>query len=541
MNRLVEARSGMIIPYDTTLRDGAQDPRARLSVERKLNIAKRLEEWGVPYIEGGWPGRGEDEIDTEFFKEAKGLFQTSELIAFGMTARIGVHPANDDGLNKLLESETGIITIVGKTWLQHVKRALRTEGLPNLDTIHRSIEFLTKQEHRDVFFDAEHWFDGYRQDPEYAIAALEAAVEGGAKALIPCDTRGSCTPEFIYKAMTDVKNRFPHIPLGIHVHNDGGEAVSATIAAVKAGATQVQGTINGVGERTGNVDMCVVLPRADFAYGIKTHPHLDLRQVTPIARFVEEQNEIILPDNNPYTGRQVFTHKAGLHGSGQQRDDEAYEATTPESVGNKRFYVMSEQGGWATVEAMARKHDFELSRNDPSSTPLVDEMRKRKVFGDAQEFLLLHEFLSSGVLPFEVLDGSRVIDTRGGAPDANVRVHVNGDIYHEAAEGDGLINAFDLALKKALAHKYPEVHAITLGDNHDDYKVTKFGKGTAAEVEVFARFVDSNGQVWTSRVRGTDQQRAGEDAIVQAYQYHILKGRKNEWTLFVKIRADFKS
>lgn len=524
MSRLIEAKQRLITPYDTTLRDGAQDPRARLSVEKKLAIAQRLEQWGIPYIEGGWPGA--NEIDTEFFKEAKGLFKTSELVAFGMTARIGVHPANDDGLRMLLESETGIITMVGKTWLQHVKRALRTEGLPNLDTIHRSVEFLTN-EGRDVFFDAEHWFDGYKQDPQYAMDALDAALAGGAKILIPCDTRGSSTPEFINEATKAVKTRFPNVPLGIHVHNDGGEAVSATIAAVKAGATQVQGTINGVGERTGNVDLCVVLPRAEFAYGVKTSPHLDLREVTPIARFVEEQNEIPLPDNNPYTGRQSFTHKAGLHGSGQQRDDEAYEATTPESVGNKRYYVMSEQGGSANVEFMAKKHGFELSRNDPAFTAIVNEMKQRQVFGDAQEFLLLHEFLSSGVLPFAVLDGSRVVDTRGGTPDANVRVRVNGDIYHEAAEGDGLINAFDLALRKTLAHKYPEVMQITLGDKPEDYNVSKRGIGTEAEVEVFARFVDAVGQVWTSRVRGADQQRAGEDAIIQAYQYHVLKTKMN--------------
>lgn len=504
-----------IIPYDTTLRDGAQDPRARLSVAKKLAIARRLDQWGMPYIEGGWPGA--NEMDTEFFREAKGALQNSQLVAFGMTARIGIKPENDDGLELLLKSGTKVVTLVGKTWLQNVERTLRTKGLPNLETIQKSIEFLVK-EGREVFFDAEHWFDGFRQNPQYAMAALEAAKEGGATVLALCDTRGSCTPEFIYRATKAVRKRFPDMQLGIHAHNDSGLAVINTIRAVKAGATQVQGTINGVGERTGNVDLCVVLSTAEFKYGLKSG--LDMQQATDVARFVAAQNEIPVPANNPYTGPNAFRHKAGLHAAGQQRDDEAYQHIDPARVGNSASFVQSEQGGSTNVEIMAKKHGFELNRNNPAFTQLVQEMKRMKVLGDAQEFLLLHRFLGSGVEPFDVLNGSRVVDTRGLAPEAYVRVQVNGDIHEEEATGDGPINAFDLALKKALSQKYPQINNIEI----DDYTVTlpQGESGSAAEVEVYVR-LKANGDTWTSRVRGTDQQRTGEDALIQGYKYYLLK------------------
>ena len=504
-----------IIPYDTTLRDGAQDPRARLSVAKKLAIARRLDKWGMPYIEGGWPGA--NEIDTKFFQEAKGLLQHSQLVAFGMTARIGVKPENDAGLNILLKSKTKVVTIVGKTWLQNVKRALRTEGLLNLETIQKSIEFLTK-EGREVFFDAEHWFDGFSQNPQYAMEALEASKAGGATVLALCDTRGSCTPEFIYQAIKKVRKRFPDMQLGIHAHNDSGLAVINSVWAVKAGALQVQGTINGAGERTGNVDLCVVLPTAEFKYGLKTG--LDMQQVTDVAHFVARQNKIPVPANNPYTGINAFRHKAGLHASGQQRDAEAYQHVDPTLVGNTTSFVQSEQGGSTNVEIMATKHGFELSRNNPAFTKLVQEMKRLKVLGDAQEFLLLHEFLSSGVEPFDVLDGSRVTDTRGLTPEAYVRVRVNEDMHEKKATGDGPINAFDLALKKALLQKYPQINNIEI----DDYTVTlpQGESGSAAEVEVYVR-LKASGDTWTSIVRGTDQQRTGEDALIQGYKYHLLK------------------
>lgn len=515
----------LITPYDTTLRDGSQDPRARLSIEKKLDIARKLDEWGMPYIEGGWPGA--NDLDTEFFREAHGLLQTSQLVAFCKTAPIGVNPEDDDLLKLLLDSNTEVVTLVGKTWLQHVKRALRTEGLPNLETIYQSVAFLTG-EGREVFFDAEHWFDGYRQNRQYALDALRAAYAGGARTLILCDTRGGSTPESIYRATKEARKSFPDVTLGIHVHNDGGLAVSSSIAGVKAGATQVQGTINGVGERTGNVDLCVFLATAEYKYNQLSTPHLDLTQLTPISRFIEEQNEIYLPDNNPYTGRQAFTHKAGLHVSGMERDPESYEHIDPPLVGNRRYYVMSEQGGSTNIDVMARKHGFELSRNDPSFTTLVNEMKRIKVLGDAQEYLLLHQELGSGILPFSVLDGSGVEDKRGTVPRAELIVQVNGDKLHAESLGNGQINAFDNALKKALVSKYPEVNEITIGDRPEDYQVTgsKNGSGTgsAEEVEVFVRLVCKD-ESWTSRVRGTDQQRAGEDALVDGYRFFILKSR----------------
>lgn len=512
-----------IVPYDTTLRDGAQDARARLSVKKKLKIAHRLDQLKFPFIEGGWPGA--NEIDTDFFRQARGMFENSQFVAFGMTARIGVLPENDDGLNALLEARTNIITIFGKTWETHVQNALRTPGSKNLETIFESIRIL-KSEGREVIFDAEHWFSGYRENPQYALECLEAAESAGARTLVLCDTNGGSNHRFIEEGVKSARKRFPNAELGIHVHNDSALAVINTIVAVEAGVTQVQGTINGSGERAGNVDLCQILPTAEFKYDIPSG--IDLKTLTKASRFVESVNEIPVPDNTPYVGRNSFAHKGGVHQSGQRRDNErqerdeaAYEHVDPASIGNKRIYIMSEQGGSTNVEIMAEKHGFQVDRTDPVFVLLVEKMKQKGVFGDAQEFLLLYETLMNEQTPFDVLE-SRVIDERGRDPEASIKVRVNGDTFHEAALGKGLINAFDNALRKTLLHKYEEVAEITLVPG--SYRVTlPMGESdSAAEVEVYAEFA-ADGLAWSSRVRGTDQQRAGEDAFIQAYQYYILR------------------
>ncbi len=514
-----------IVPYDTTLRDGAQDARARLSVKKKLKIAQRLDQLRFPFIEGGWPGA--NEIDTEFFRQARGMFENSQFVAFGMTARIGGRPENDDGLNALLESGTNFITIFGKTWETHVQNALRAPSYKNLDTIFESVRFL-KAEGREVIFDAEHWFSGYRENPDYALECLEAAEAAGARTLVLCDTNGGSNHRFVESGVKAARSRFPDTELGIHVHNDSALAVINTIVAVEAGVIQVQGTINGSGERAGNVDLCQVLPTAEFKYEIPSG--IDLRTLTKASRFVESINEIPVPDNTPYVGRNAFAHKGGVHQSGQRRadkrqasDEAAYEHIEPALVGNKRIYIMSEQGGSTNIEIMAEKHGFQVDRTDPLFTLLVEKMKQKGIFGDAQEYLLLYETLTNEQIPFDVLE-SRVVDERGRDPEASIRVRVNGDTLHEANLGKGLINAFDNALRKALLQKYKEVADITLVPG--SYRVTlpMGDSDSAAEVEVYAEFA-ADGQQWSSRVRGTDQQRAGEDTFIQAYQYYILRRR----------------
>lgn len=504
-----------ITAYDTTLRDGGQTPGVTLSVDNKLRITQKLDEFGFPYIEGGWPGA--NDTDSEFFTEAKGLkLKHAQLAAFGMTGRIGVSAQNDDGLDTLLKSEAGILTIFGKSWMLHVREALRTTGLKNLDTIHNTVSHL-RNNGRRVFYDAEHFYDGFADNPNYALESLEAAKSAGAEVIILCDTNGGSTPEFVHEATRAVKERFTEMPLGIHVHNDGGLAVANTLAAIRAGATQVQGTVNGAGERTGNVDFCVFLPTAKYKYGADAG--LDLTGLKDLSGFVELENGLIVPPNTPYVGENAFRHKGGVHVSAMRRHPEAYQHIDPKLVGSQTSYEHSDQGGGANALEMARKHGFELSSNDPEYSLVVDAMKQLRNLGDAQEFLTLCRILRRQADPFDVLEGSQVINSRGSNPVASVRVRVNGDSYQETAVGNGPINAFDHALRKALTEKYPEVEDIRLLH----YKVPDTQRiGTEAEVSVHTTF-GIDGQRWTSIARGTNQQETGENALVDGYKYYILK------------------
>ncbi len=503
-----------IVPYDTTLRDGAQTPDLSLTVSNKMRIATYLAKMSFPFIEGGWPEA--NPTDVEFFREAKSLdLRGSQLVAFGMTGRVGIRPENDPGLEALLRADTDIITIFGKSWTLHVKEALRTTEPKNLDTIYDTVAFL-RGEGRRVIYDAEHFYDGYLTNPGYALDTLRAASEAGAETLVLCDTNGGAIPESIYRATKSVRRKFPEIQLGIHVHNDSGLAVINTLAAIKAGARQVQGTINGAGERTGNVDFCVLLPTARFKYGIDGG--IDLTSIYELSRFVEIENGLLVPPNTPYVGGNSFTHKGGVHISAVLRTPEAYEHIDSACVGRKTSFENSDQGGGANIMAMAEKHGFRINRNDPLYAKLVAEMKRMRVLGDAQEYLLLHRILVTPEEPFDVFNGSSVTTVRGSNPEATVKVRVNGSVLHEVAEGDGPVNAFDNALKKALGIKYPQVREIKLLR----YQNSNIQMGSDAEVVIRIEF-GANGDRWTSVAKGTNQQTVAEDAIIAAYQYFLLK------------------
>lgn len=499
---------------DVTMRDGGQDPEVRFSVGKKLRLLRLLDDFGFEYIEGGWPGA--NDIDTEFFLKARGLVRRSKLVAFGKTVK-GVRPENDEGLIELLKAETPVVTLVGKTWKQHVERALEIDPRENLDNIYESVKFL-RTRGREVFFDPEHWFDGYRQDPDYAFAALDAALSGGATLLALCDTRGATADRFIYEAVKAAVTRFPNARFGIHAHNDGELGVINTIRALEAGAVHVQGSVNGYGERVGNLNWCSFLPTAQFKYDMETG--FDLRGLTPFANAVAKITEVPVASDAPYVGYYAFTHKAGLHASGQERDPEGYEHIKPEWVGNRRRYFHSEQGGSTNLDLMLEKHGFELSRKDPRFKPLVEKMKQYRCFGDAEEFLFLYEnLIGREEIPFEVLDGTKIDDERGARAIAYVNVKVGGEVYHQASTGDGPINAYDQALRKILSDKYPEVNKVKL----QDYEVLKQNGDQSSASEVEARLlVVYEGNEVTSRVRGTSQQRVGEDAFANIYNYIIL-------------------
>lgn len=504
--------------YDVTLRDGAQDPRVRSSVEKKLRIASLLDEFGFSYIEGGWPGA--NKMDTEFFRRARGILGKNKLVAFGMTAR-NTPPQKDTGLRRLLASGTDIITLVGKTWEQNVRRALRISGEQNLDNIYNSVRFLITQG-RQVFFDAEHWFDSYEQNPDYAFRSLETALAGGASRLVLCDTRGAATDRFIYDATKAAVSRFPDARFGIHVHNDGGLAVINTIRAIEAGAIHVQGTVNGYGERAGNLDWCSLLPTAQFKYAIETG--LDLTKLTRFAHAIALITGIPVPLNAPYVGLDAFAHKGGLHASGQQRDEEAYEHVRPEQVRNKRIYVFSEQGGSAHLEFMLKSHGYKLSRRSPKFRSLLEKMKQYPYFGQAQETLFLYENVEGRLLPFAILDdGTGVEDVGPSPPKAYVNVQINGDVYHEEATGDGQIHAIDNALKKVLSVIYPEVNEIKLSGY--EVGLPNGDSTTAAEVEVCIKVV-FNGEEITSIARDTNQRKAAQSALADAYNCAIVESRR---------------
>lgn len=502
--------------YDITMRDGAQDPEVRFSVGKKLRLVSMLDEFGFDYIEGGWPGA--NEMDTEFFSKAKGLTRNARLVAFGKTIK-GGKPEDDADLRQLLQGETGVVTLVGKTWEQHVRRALQIDPKKNLDNIYESVRFL-RSEGREVFFDPEHWFDGYRQNRDYAFSALEAAFSGGATLLALCDTRGAASDRFIYEAMKAAVARFPNARFGIHAHNDGDLGVINTIRAVEAGAVHVQGSVNGYGERVGNLNWSSFLPTAQFKYDMKIG--FDLRGLTPFANAVAKITEVPVAVDAPYVGYYAFTHKAGLHASGQERDPEGYEHIRPELVGNKRRYFHSEQGGSTNLDLMLEKHGFELPRTDSRFKPLVEKMKQYRCFGDAQEFLFLYENLVGGEMPFVVLDGTGAENKRGHILKADVLVNINGHKCHEVSTGDGPINAYDRALRKALSERYPEVNEVKLLD----YGILKQNgdQSSASEVEAHLLVLFEGNEI-TSRARGTDQDRAGEDAFADIYKYCILKRR----------------
>jgi 2-isopropylmalate synthase len=502
--------------YDTTLRDGAQTPGVDLTVGNKIHIARKLSEVGIPYIEGGWPGA--NPTDTEFFRQIRDVdLRDSQIVAFGMTARAGVRADSDPGLQELLESETGILTIFGKSWTLHVDEVLRVSREYNLRAIYDSVGYLTR-EGRRVFYDAEHFFDGFNDDPEYALASIEAAKNAGSEAVILCDTNGGARPDEIYNITKKVRRQLgDDFPLGIHVHNDGGLANINTIEAVRAGATQVQVTVNGAGERTGNVDLCEFVPMAKLKYGIDTG--FPLERLTDLSRFVELQNGLSVPVNKPYVGKNAFTHKGGVHVSAVRRTTRAYEHIDPKIVGRNTLFEHSDQGGGANVEDILEKHGFELSKNDPRFRILVQEMKEIKVLGDAQEYLLLHETLNEEKTPFEVVD-SLVIMQKDKPPSANVKVEVGGVQEFETSDGDGPLNAFDLALRRGLSREFEQINDVELVD----YDVsTPIGeRGTEAEVVVSIDF-GSDGQRWTSRRSGTNQEEAAQNALVDGYKYFILR------------------
>ena len=516
--------------YDTTLRDGAQGTGLSYSIEDRLRILHKIDQLGVPYIEGGWPGA--TPRDTEFFKLAtKETLKHAALTSFGMTRKAGERAEDSAVLAELLDAGTEVVCIVGKSWDLHVTEALRTDLDEGVAMVRDSIAFLRAQGRR-VFFDAEHFFDGYRSDDAFAMRVLEAAQEAGAERLVLCDTNGGMLPFDVGRIVEEVRGRF-ETRLGIHVHNDAGCAVANSLIAVEHGAFQVQGVVNGYGERTGNADLIPIAANLVLKMHADCLPDGAVEHLTEVAHYVAEVANVAPDSHQPYAGRYAFTHKAGLHASGVARLESAYEHVPPASVGNRRGVVASDLGGAATLRMKAEELDVELS--DASIPTLLADLKAREARGytfeaaDASLELLMRR--AAGwrqpffeIESFRVHVEQRVGDEEEALAEATVKVVTNGTRHIESAEGHGPVGALDNALRKALTNEYPALDDMTL----EDYRVRVLDEtvGTGATVRVL---IDtSNGdREWTTVGVSENIIEASWEALVDAYLFGLLHPRED--------------
>jgi len=515
--------------YDTTLRDGAQGEGVSFSVGDKIKIAKKMDRFGIHYIEGGWPGSNPK--DMGFFKEARKLkLKRSEVVAFGSTRRTKVTPANDENLKAILKSGVRTVTIFGKTWDMHVTDVLKASLEENLDIISETVEYL-KSKGRTVFYDAEHFFDGYTSNKEYALETLRAACKGGCDAVVLCDTNGGMITHEVGTIVRGICNEFNNMTIGIHTHNDGGMGVANSIAAVDAGAKIVQGTINGYGERCGNADLCVIIPNLQLKMGYRCLPDARLKELTEVSRYVSELANMKQKDNQPFVGRSAFAHKGGVHVNAVMKNPETYEHVKPESVGNHRRILVSELSGKTSIILKAKEMELDLSKDDPKTRKilkLVQNLENQGYYFEAADgsFELLMKKALKKYKPFFSLEGFKVsIEKREDntlISEATIKVKVNRKEEHTAAEGDGPVNALDNALRKALNKFYP-----TLAEMHlSDFKVRVLEEkaGTAAKVRVLIQSQDEKSS-WGTVGVSENIIEASWQALVDSVEYKLLKDK----------------
>lgn len=512
--------------YDTTLRDGAQREGVSFSVGDKLQIVKLLDELGIDYIEGGWPGSNPK--DMEFFARLKEItLQHAKIAAFGSTRRAGGKASSDANVLALLDANTPVAAVVGKSWDFHVTHALGTTLKENLAMIADTISFL-KSKGLEVIYDAEHFFDGYLNNPTYALETLRAAVQSGADTIVLCDTNGGTMPLEVQRIILEVRKEFS-VPLGIHAHNDCGMAVANSIIALQSGATHVQGTINGYGERCGNADLCAIIPNMHFKLKIDKFKAEQLKSLTRISKVVAELANMIPQDGQPYVGRNAFTHKGGIHVDAVVKHSQTYEHADPEAVGNKRRILISELSGKSNILFKVKENDIKLIKNYPEAIKVLNILKKMEHEGYQFEgaegsFELLILKTLKTYKPLFKLEAFRLImdkERRGSDlyVEATIKLKVGDRIVHTAAEGNGPVNAMDNALRKALEEIYPQIRNIKLVD----YKVRVLdGKdGTGAKVRVLITSQNGNKR-WGTVGVSENIIEASWIALVDSIEYGLL-------------------
>lgn len=538
------SNSNRIWIYDTTLRDGSQREGISLSLEDKLRIAHKLDDMGIPFIEGGWPGANPK--DVQFFWQLKEEpLKQAEIVAFCSTRRPHKQAAEDKMLQAILAARTHWVTIFGKSWDLHVTEGLKTTKEENLAMIGETITYLRSQG-RKVIYDAEHWFDGYKNNPNYALQTLKTAIEAGAQWIVLCDTNGGTLPHEISQIVQDVvtntsinvqTNGTPQ--LGIHTHNDADTAVANALAAVMGGAKMVQGTINGYGERCGNANLCSLIPNLQLKLGYDCLAQEQMAQLSVTSRLISEIVNLAPDEHAAFVGRSAFAHKGGIHVSAVERNPLTYEHIQPDLIGNQRRIVISDQSGLSNVLSKARSCGMELDKQDPTTGQILSllkaleqqgyqfeaaeasfELLMRSALGKRQEWFQLRGFqVHCDILHCDILQGTTNCQTSALA---TIKVAVNGEEILEAAEGNGPVSALDNALRRALVKFYPEIATFQL----TDYKVRILDGGSGTDAKTRVLVESSNGeQRWTTLGVSTNIIDASYRALVEGIEYGLLLSR----------------
>ncbi len=516
--------------YDTTLRDGTQAEDISFLVEDKIRIAHKLDELGIHYIEGGWPGSNPK--DVAFFKDIKReRLQQAKIAAFGSTRRAKTTPDQDHNIKTLIAAEPDVITIFGKTWDFHVREALRISLEENLELINDSLVFL-KQNVGEVCYDAEHFFDGYKANPDYAMKTLQAAQEAKVDCIILCDTNGGTMPHEVAEIITEIQQKIT-IPLGIHTHNDSECAVANSIMAVERGIVQVQGTINGFGERCGNANLCSIIPAIKLKLKMGCISDQQLKSLREASNYIYELANISPLKHQAYVGKSAFAHKGGVHVSAIQRHPETYEHIHPELVGNSTRVLVSDLSGKSNILAKAEEFQINLDSKDPVTQEILEEIKDMENRGfqfegaEASFELMMKKALGTHrnyfqVMGFRVLDEKRTDELKPSA-EATVKVKVGGRVEHTAAEGHGPVNALDNALRKALEKFYPKLKEVKL----HDYKVRVLpaGQGTASSIRVLIESGDKSTRWGTVGVSDNIID-ASYQALIDAIDFKLHKSEE---------------
>ena len=519
-----------VLLYDTTLRDGCQAEDVSFTLEDKLRIAEKLDETGIDYIEGGYPGS--NPRDADFFQRVKKRkLKSAKVAAFGTTRKFGAKPSQDINLKVLLGAETPVVTLVGKTWDLHVRDDLRISQKANLDLIADSVAFMKKRVD-EVMFDAEHFFDGFRANPEYALECLKAAQDGGADWIVLCETNGGRLPGEVRDALNHV-NQVIKTPLGIHCHNDGELAVANTLAGVEMGATQVQGTINGFGERCGNVNLISVIANLQLKMGKKCVAPAQLKKLRDVSQLFYELANIQPNKRQAYVGDSAFAHKGGLHVSGVLKNRETYEHIDPELVGNRQRVLVSDLSGRSNVVYKGKEYGIDMNDQNEAVRDILK--RTKELEGQGYEFqaaeasfeLLIQEALGKKRKNFNLI-GFRVIDEKrnegeGAISEATIMVQVDGEMEHAAAMGNGPVNALDQALRRALTKFYPSLKQVELLDYK--VRVLSSGEGTAAMVRVLIESGDGKDK-WGTVGVSHNVIEASWLALADSIDYKLYKDKR---------------